>query len=97
MAKNENANAKAAENKETKDTAKAVIVKPERVAVYIPRGASNEDPNYFVKVNGVGYVLPRGQESMVPPQIAAEIERSVKAQERLDRNKDKLLNNAQKN
>ncbi len=103
MANTENENAKAAETKKAaeakkaEEKAKAAEAKPERVAVYIPRGASNEDPNYFVKVNGVGYVLPRGQESMVPPKIAAEIERSRKAQERLDRNRDKLLNNAQKN
>ena len=32
----------------------------ERVEVYIPRGADREDPNFFVAVNGVNYLLPRG-------------------------------------
>ena len=28
--------------------------------VFIPRNAANKDPNYFVAVNGVSYLLPRG-------------------------------------
>lgn len=62
-----------------------------RVAVTIPKGQPSEDPNYFVSVNGVNYLLPRGKKSMVPPEIAAEIERAVRAQEDLDRSIDALL------
>lgn len=65
-----------------------------KVTVFIPRGASNEDPNLFVSVNGVNYLLPKGKDSEVPAAIAEEIERSRKAQERLDRNKAALLGNA---
>ena len=51
----------------------------ERVEVYIPRGADREDPNLFVAVNGVNYLLPRGKKSMVHKFVAEEIERSNRA------------------
>lgn len=76
MANNENKDSKAAE---------------ERVEVFIPRGAANDDPNLFVSVNGVNYLLPRGKKSLVPAHIAEEIERSKKAQDRVDENIDKML------
>ena len=62
-----------------------------RVKIYIPRGASNEDPNFFISVNGVNYLLPRGEESLVPTCVAKEYERSVEAQRVLDRNKDRMM------
>lgn len=63
----------------------------ERVEVYIPRGYVNEEPNLFVSVNGVNYLLPRGRTSLVPSGVAAELERSRKAQEALDRKIGQLL------
>lgn len=63
----------------------------ERVEVFIPRGSANDDPNLFVSVNGVNYLLPRGKKSLVPPHIAEEIERSKKAQDRVDENIEKML------
>ena len=51
----------------------------ERVSVYVPRGRPNEDSNLFISVNGVNYLLPRGETSLVPPEIAEEYYRSVKA------------------
>lgn len=70
---------------ETKDTkTKKTAEEPERVEVFIPRGQTNGDPNYLAGFNGKIYILPRGQKSLVPPEVAAEIERSVKAQEKLD-------------
>lgn len=54
--------------------------KDDLVEVMIPRGFANEDPNFFVGVNGVNYILPRGKKSKVPKHVAAEIERSEKAQ-----------------
>ena len=50
-----------------------------RVEIFIPRGADREDPNLFVGINGVNYLLPRGKKSMVPLAVAAEIERSGRA------------------
>ena len=63
----------------------------ERVEVYIPKGYVNEEPNFFVSVGGVNYLLPRGCTSMVPPAVAAEIRRAQKAQEMLDRKIGELL------
>ena len=54
-----------------------------RVEVFIPRGADREDPNLFVGINGVNYLLPRGKKSMVPPAVAGEIARGEKAAEQL--------------
>ena len=52
----------------------------ERVKVTIPRARKGEDPNYFVGINGVNYILPKGQTSEVPPEVAYEIERAATAE-----------------
>ena len=62
-----------------------------RVTVFIPRGLSNEDPNLFVSVNGVNFLLPKGKESLVPEYVAAEIERAAKAREMAQRTIEQLL------
>ena len=64
----------------------------EKVEVFIPRGAANDDPNYFVSVNGVNYLLPRGKKSLVPKAIADEINRSFAAQEALDKRMEEMIN-----
>ena len=56
----------------------------DRVEVMIPRAKGNEDPNFFVAVNGVNYLLPRGKRVKVPAHVAAEIKRAQKAQEEWD-------------
>ena len=76
MANNENKASKPAED---------------RVEVFIPKGYANDDPNYFVSVNGVNYVLPRGKKSMVPAHVAFEIELSNKAEDRLDQTMEQML------
>ena len=65
--------------------------KQERVEVFIPKGYVNDEPNLFIAVNGVNYLLPRGKKSLVPKEIAYELLRSQKAQEILDANIDKLM------
>jgi hypothetical protein len=64
--------------------------KDERVSVFIPRGDRNGDPNLFVSVNGVNYLLPKGKESLVPPVVAEEIKRSELAQRALDAALDEM-------
>lgn len=76
------------------ETTEATTKKDNRVEVYIPKGAANDDPNLFVGVNGVNYILPRGKKSMVPPHIKAEIERSLAAQNTMDERVDELLQKA---
>lgn len=63
-----------------------------RVEVFIPRASDREDPNLFVGINGVNYLLPRGKKSMVPAAVAAEIERSVKAADTFYESMDELKN-----
>ena len=59
-------------------------VEQSRVEVSIPRGGDREDPNYFVAINGMSYLLPRGRKSAVPPEVAAEIARAERARDALD-------------
>ena len=65
--------------------------KDNRVEVFIEKGYANDDPNLFVSVNGVNYLLPRGKKSTVPDFVAEEFYRSQKAQERLDQNIEQML------
>ena len=71
--------------------AKEVKAKETLEEITIPRGYANEEPNLFVSVNGVNYLLPRGKKSKVPKHVAAEIRRSQKAQEALDKHIDEML------
>lgn len=52
----------------------------ERVEVFVPKGLANDDPNFYVSINGEIYHIPKGKTSMVPPYIKAAIERSNRAQ-----------------
>lgn len=58
--------------------------KDKRVEVYVPRGGANDDPNLFISVNGMNYLLPKGKTSLVPPHIKAEIERCIRAKAKAD-------------
>ena len=62
----------------------------ERVAVNLPRAGEREDPNLFVGINGLNYLLPRGKSSLVPPAVAAEIRRAERARDALDATMDSL-------
>lgn len=64
--------------------------------VYIPKGNAQDEPNLFVSVNGKNYLLPKGKTSKVPPDVAYEIKRSQRAQERYDETVDKLKEQANK-
>ena len=78
-------------NNENKATKPAETVKDNRVEVFVPKGYANDDPNLFVSVNGVNYLLPKGKKSLVPAHVAAEIERSKRAQERKDEMMEQML------
>ena len=58
-------------------------MRDKRVEVFIPRGGDRADPNLFVGINGVNYLLPRGKKSLVPAAVAEEIARSDRAAEKL--------------
>lgn len=65
--------------------------KEDLVEIFIPRGQANDDPNFFVSVNGTNYIMPKGKKSKVPKIIADEITRSFEAQEALDRRIEAML------
>ena len=87
MAANEKATEQVTEKATKKETEK-------RRDVFIDKGYINDEPNAFVSVNGKNYLLPKGETSSVPEHIAAEIERSRRAQRRQDKNAEKLLEKA---
>ena len=76
------------ENKATKTTEE---VKNDRVEIFVPKGYANDEPNLFISVNGVNYLLPKGKKSTVPDLVAAEFYRSQKAQARLDETVEQML------
>ena len=54
--------------------------KKDRVSVTLPRARNGEEPTLFVGINGVNYLVPKGQTSDVLPEVAEEIERSQAAE-----------------
>ena len=78
-------------NNENKASKAVEAPKDNRVEIFVPKGYANDDPNLFISVNGVNYLLPRGKKSMVPDFVADEFYRSQKAQERMDQNMEQML------
>ena len=64
------------------------------VELFVPRGTINDDPNLYIGINGVGYLLPRGKTSSVPDFVKAEYERSIKAEENFNATVDAKLDEA---
>lgn len=78
----------------TQEVQEVQEVQPERVPITIPRGDKRDDSNLFVSVNGVNYLLPKGQTSMVPPEVAEEVKRSWEAERLMDEHSRELLENS---
>lgn len=57
---------------------------PDMVDLTIPRGASSDEPNLIISVNGKNYVLPKGKTSKVPAFVKYEYDRSQRAKEAMD-------------
>ena len=68
--------------------------KEEYVDLFVPKGYANDEPNLFISVNGVNFLLPKGKTSKVPPYIKEEYERSQRAQEALDAKSEAMLEKA---
>lgn len=76
------------------ETLEAVVenTDPNRpVEIFIDRGYANDEPNLFVSVNGKNYLLPKGETSIVPAFVADEINRSRRAQRKMDLRVKELL------
>jgi hypothetical protein len=61
-----------------------------KVEIFVPRGSDREDPNVFVGINGVNYLIPRGKKSEVPKEVAEELERSNIATQQFFETSDSL-------
>jgi hypothetical protein len=64
------------------------------VDLFIPKGYANDEPNYFISVNGKNFLLPKGKTSQVPQYVKDEYERAMRAQEALDAKSEALLEKA---
>ena len=65
-----------------------------KVEIFIDRGYANDEPNLFVSVNGKNFLLPKGETSIVPAYVADEINRSRRAQRKMDLRVKELLEKA---
>lgn len=63
----------------------------DKVEIFVPRGAVHDDPNVFISVNGVNYLLPKGKKSLVPRAVAKEFFRSQRAHDVFNQTVDMLL------
>jgi hypothetical protein len=72
----------------------ATTNKEEYVDLFIPRGYANDEPNFFISVNGKNFLLPKGKSSKVPAYVKEEYDRAMRAQEALDAKSEALLEKA---
>lgn len=70
------------------------IKKEEKVDLFIPKGYANDEPNFFISVNGKNFILPKGKTSKVPQYVKEEYDRAMRAQEALDAKSEALLEKA---
>jgi hypothetical protein len=77
-----------------KATEKATEAQKGYVDLFIPKGYANDEPNFFISVNGKNFLLPKGKTSKVPPYVKEEYDRAMRAQEALDRKSEALLEKA---
>lgn len=68
----------------------------ERVELLIRKENSKDSHSCIIAVNGVNYVIPKGQRTMVPKHVAEEYFRSQRARDAQDNRKDELMAQAQK-
>ena len=66
------------------------------VDLFIPKGYANDEPNFFISVNGKNFLLPKGKTSKVPVYVKEEYDRAMRAQEALDAKSEALLEKAKK-
>lgn len=72
----------------------ATTNKEDYVDLFIPKGYANDEPNFFISVNGKNFLLPKGKTSKVPPYVKEEYYRAMRAQAALDEKSYALLEKA---
>lgn len=65
--------------------------KPDRVKLIIPAVPGQPNTDVQIGINGVNYLIPRGEEVEVPDYVAEEYQRSYAMQMREHREKKKML------
>ena len=55
-----------------------------------PRESGNQDPNFFIGLNGVNYLLPRGKKTRVPAAVGEEFARAQAARDAMFEAQDAL-------
>jgi hypothetical protein len=69
-------------------------VKEKYVDLHVHKGYANDEPNLFISINGKNFLLPKGKTSKVPLYVKEEYDRSMRAQEALDRKSAEMLEKA---
>lgn len=79
------------ETVDTEMTGKNETANPhEKVKLTVPRRTLKDEPNLFVAINGVSYLIPKGKEVEVPRFVADEVNRSREAESRFFETVDEL-------
>lgn len=63
----------------------------EREEILIPRSGPKTEQQLMIGINGVNYVIPKGQRVSVPRFVAEEIRRSMAASDKMFKNKEDLI------
>ena len=66
-------------------------IKEKRVKLFVPRGSQKDDPNFFIGVNGVNILIPKGQTAEVKPEFKEEYDRAMRAIEMQAAHIDEIL------
>lgn len=66
----------------------------EYVDLFVDRGQANDDPNFFISINGKNFILPKGKTSKVPKYVKDEYDRAMRAKEAFYARSEKLLEKA---
>ena len=72
---------------------------PTMESIFIPRAGAGEDPVFYVSVSAPNggtrsFTLKRGSSNLVPTYVAEEIRRAERAQRRMYRNKNSMIDAA---
>lgn len=86
---------KKTEEKKKKDVPAEGEIRQDDVDIFVERPQSaNDDPNLFVSVGGKNYLLPKGEYSRVPREVAHEIMRAQAAQQAMDKRSRAMVESA---
>lgn len=71
------------------------MAKAKKETISLPRARMGEEENFFVGINGVNYLIPKGKANDVAPEVAEEIRRAQAADDRMHDRAEELQKIAQ--